>query len=109
MMETIAVRIILDFFIRTNRGEFGNNSEIDTLISKRLSVENKAKLSQVEIVLMRCFEFPVERVWLCSLQIIALKLVCQFRYCYQIPPCYTHCNGFHTIENLFRKIVVKAL
>ena len=33
-----------------NKGRFCNNSEIDTLISKRLSVENKAKLSQLEIV-----------------------------------------------------------
>ena len=33
-----------------NKGRFVNNSEIDTLISKRLSVENKVKLSQLEIV-----------------------------------------------------------
>ena len=31
-----------------NKGRFSNNSEIDTLISKRLYVENKAKLSQLE-------------------------------------------------------------
>ena len=30
-----------------NQGRFCNNSEMDTLISKRLSVENKAKLSQL--------------------------------------------------------------
>ena len=30
-----------------NKGRFCNNSEIDTLISKRLSVENKVKLSQL--------------------------------------------------------------
>ena len=30
---------------RSNKGRFRNNSKIDTLISKRLSVENKAKLS----------------------------------------------------------------
>ena len=30
-----------------NKGRFCNNSEIDTLISKRFSVENKAKLSQL--------------------------------------------------------------
>ena len=35
----------------------------------------------------RCFEFPVERVSLCSLQIITLKLVYQFRYCYKICSC----------------------
>ena len=34
-----------------------------------------------------CFEFPAERVSLCSLQIIALKLVCQFDNCYKICPC----------------------
>ena len=37
-----------------NKGGFCNNSEIDTLISKRLSVENKAKLSQLEIVNKQC-------------------------------------------------------
>ena len=31
-----------------NKGRFYNNSKIDTLISKRLSVKNKAKLSQLE-------------------------------------------------------------
>ena len=30
----------------SNRDRLSNNSEIDTLISKRISVENKAKLSQ---------------------------------------------------------------
>ena len=34
--------------ITLNKGRFCNNSQIDTLISKRLSVENKAKLSQLE-------------------------------------------------------------
>ena len=34
----------------TNKGRFCTNSEIDTLISKRVSVENKVKLSQLEIV-----------------------------------------------------------
>ena len=33
-----------------NKGRFGENREIDTLITKRLYVENKAKLSQLEIV-----------------------------------------------------------
>ena len=31
--------------LSTNKGRFYNNSDIDTLISKQLSVENKAKLS----------------------------------------------------------------
>ena len=31
-----------------NKGRFCNNSTIDTLIAKHLSVENKAKLSQLE-------------------------------------------------------------
>ena len=39
-----------------NKGRFCNNSEIDTLISERLSVENKAKLSQLEIVNNYCEE-----------------------------------------------------
>ena len=38
------------FIKRNNKGRFFNNSEMDALISKRLSVENKAKLSQLEIV-----------------------------------------------------------
>ena len=33
--------------LSTNKGRFCNNSEIDRLISKRLSVENKVKLSQL--------------------------------------------------------------
>ena len=36
--------------IRPSKGRFCDNSEIDTQISKRLSVENKAKLSQLEFV-----------------------------------------------------------
>ena len=36
--------------LSTNQGRFCINSEIDTLVSKGLSVENKAKLSQQEIV-----------------------------------------------------------
>ena len=34
------------FFCLSNKGTFCNNSEIDTLISNGLSVENKVKLSQ---------------------------------------------------------------
>ena len=33
-----------------NKGRFYNNSKIDTLISRRLSVENKAKFSKLKIV-----------------------------------------------------------
>ena len=33
--------------VAVNKGRFCNNSEIETLISKRLYVENKAKLSQL--------------------------------------------------------------
>ena len=33
--------------LSTNKGRVCNNSKIDTLISKRLYVENKAKLSQL--------------------------------------------------------------
>ena len=35
------------FWDAVNKGRFRNNSKIDTLISKRLSVENKAKLSHL--------------------------------------------------------------
>ena len=37
-------RMVL-FLVQVNKGRFCNNSEIYTLISKRLPVENKAKLS----------------------------------------------------------------
>ena len=37
-------------YLQQTRADLCNNSEIDTLISKRLSVENKAKLSQLEIL-----------------------------------------------------------
>ena len=68
-----------------NKGSFCNNSEIDTLNSERLSVENKAKFSQLEI--LNNLSMLVERVSLCFLQIITFKLVCQFRYCYKTCPC----------------------
>ena len=35
------------FYVAANKSRFCNNSETDTLISKRLSVENKAKISQL--------------------------------------------------------------
>ena len=48
MMLMINIEGIL--VVMTNKGRFCNNSEIDTLISKGLSLENKAKQSQLEIV-----------------------------------------------------------
>ena len=77
----------------TNKGRFCNNSKIDTLISKRLSVweqsetlwTGKSKHLLNSIVYL---QFPVERVSLCSLQIITLKLVYQFYCCYKICPCF---------------------
>ena len=36
--------------VHCNKGRFCNNCKIDMLISKRLHVENKAKLSQLEII-----------------------------------------------------------
>ena len=39
------------------------------------------------MLLLKSLPLLVERVSLCSLQIIALNLVCQFRYCYNIFPC----------------------
>ena len=70
-----------NYNVAANKGRFCNNSKIDKLISKRLYVENKAKLFQLEtqntcsIVYLK---FPVERVLLCSLQIIHLKNQCLF-------------------------------
>ena len=106
----------------TNKGRFCNNSKLDTLIAKRLYVENKAKLFQLEIVnkqyweevfwvsswasfglfstdnrfkisvsislLLQNLPLLVERVSLCSLLLIALKLVYQFRYCCKTCPCF---------------------
>ena len=73
---------------------FFNSSEIDTLISKAiicreqseiLSTGNSKHLSSIVYL-----QFPVERVSLCSLQLIALKLMCQFCYSYKISPCLGH-------------------
>ena len=42
----IATRV---YFVPQNKGRFCKNSEIDSLISKRLSLENKAKLSPQKV------------------------------------------------------------
>ena len=80
-----------------NRGRFCNDSKIGRLISKRLSVENKAKLSTRNSKHLRqsivYLHFPVERVSLCSLHKLPLKLVCQFRYCHKIYPCWYMANS----------------
>ena len=47
VLATKTERIVSNTSLATNKGRFGNNSQIDILISKRLSVENKAKLSQL--------------------------------------------------------------
>ena len=73
--------------LSTNKGGFCNNSQIETLISKWLSVENKAKLSQLETQNTCSAVLLVETVSLCSLQIITLKLMFRFCYCYKICPC----------------------
>ena len=44
------------------------------------------KLERATAVLF-FLQFPVQRVSLCSLQIIAFKFVCQFCYCHKICPC----------------------
>ena len=81
--------------MRANMGTFCSNSTIHILISKRLSVKNTAKLSQLEnskhlLCSIIYFQFPVERVSICCLHVTALKLVCEFCYCYKIDPCYAH-------------------
>ena len=55
LVLSVTISYLLPFFtswsfqssytVYTNKGRYCNNSEIDTLISKRSSVENKAKLS----------------------------------------------------------------
>ena len=42
------------------------------------------RLCKSTVLRRRCFEFPAERVSLYSLQIIALKWMCYFRYCCKI-------------------------
>ena len=99
ILEATIPFIDKEYIVKSNQGRFCNNNEIDTLISKRLYVENKAKLSQLEIVnIQYCrggFEFPIERVSLCSLQTIAQKLVYQFCHGYKIcPGCRVqHCTA----------------
>ena len=46
--NNLSIRFVYSLWC--NKGRFCNNSEMDTLISKRLPVENKEKLSQLEIV-----------------------------------------------------------
>ena len=98
-----------------NKGRFCNNNENDTLISKWVSVENKAKLSQLEIVKKtilrrRCFELPIERVLLCSLQIIALKFVCRILILLQNLPLFgsiglAYCRYPTKMDNIQMEII----
>ena len=76
-----------------NKRTFCDNSEINTLISKRLSVENKAKLSvsnSKHLCSIVCLQFTVKKVSLYCLQMIALKSVYKFGYCCKICPCLWH-------------------
>ena len=52
------------------------------------STDNRFEISVSISLLVQNLPLLVERVSLCSLQIIALKLVCRFCYCYKICPCY---------------------
>ena len=72
--------------IVNNKGRFCNNCKIDTLISKWLSVEKKAKLSQLETqntssTVLFIFNFQLREFYFLEGQL------CQFCYCYKICPC----------------------
>ena len=51
------------------------------------STYNRFEIIVSESLQLRNLPLLVGRVSLCSLQIIALKLLCQSRYCYKICPC----------------------
>ena len=79
----------------SNKGKFCTNSEIDTpkaIIcreqSETLSHENSKHLLRSIVYL----QFSIKKVSLCSLHIIALKLVCQFWYYCQI--CFVAACSF---------------
>ena len=48
-----------------------------------VSTDNRFEISVSTSLLLQNLPLSVERVSRCSLQIIALKSVCQFRYCYK--------------------------
>ena len=50
------------------------------------STDNRFEISVSISLLLQNLPLLVERVSLCSIQKIALKLVCQFRYCHKIFP-----------------------
>ena len=72
----------------TNKGRFCYNSKIDTNFKAIICREQSEPLSTWNskhlLISIVYLQFLVERVSLCSLQIIALKLVCLFRYCHKI-------------------------
>ena len=47
VISVISIKLLINHDHKINKGRFLNNSQIDTLISKRLSIEDKAKLSQL--------------------------------------------------------------
>ena len=49
--------------------------------------DNRFEISVRIVLLLHDLPLLVERVSVCSLQIIAFKLVCLCRYCYKICPC----------------------
>ena len=51
------------------------------------STDDRFEISVPISLLLQNLPLLVERVSLCSLQIIALKLACKFHYCYKICPC----------------------
>ena len=58
------------------------------------STDNCFKISVSILLLSQNMHLLVERVSLCSLQILALKSVCRFRHCDKICPCslIIHCK-----------------
>ena len=59
---------------------------------------NRFKISVSVSQLLQNLPLLLERVLLCSLQIIALKLICHFRSCYKICPCYQKVKIYNTVN-----------
>ena len=78
----------LEIKILNKIAKFGSVFEICSWESFALfSTHNRFETSVPISLFLRNLSLLVERVSLCSLHIIALKLVCQLCYCYKICPC----------------------
>ena len=72
------------------------------------STDDHFEISVSTSLFLQNLPLSVERASLCSLQMIALKLVCQLRYCYKICPCQLRELHF-AIDDRFEIIVSISL